>query len=205
MNTDKPSTDTPAIDKPFTDKLVGETPASETQFSETPATDKLTPSPRPLLSTPNVNHWFAAALTDPARKAQLKHDWVGLLLTEIEATPQQQASLRSLPPADAKELQAVIAQVAEHGGTIHVDRPSETGPGMLVVQPAHPGGPAATHGGPAATHGGPAATHGGPAPEAAVAGGGAAGLSVGIFHCTFDAHCRHWHCAWGPAKKQLAE
>ena len=159
--------------------------------SETQSTDKLTASPRPLLSTPNVNHWFAAALTDPSRKAQLKHDWVGLLLTEIEATPQQQASLRSLPPADAKELQAVIAQVAEHGGTIHVDRPSETGPGMLIVQPAHPGGPAATPGG--------------PVPEAAIGGGGAAGLSIGIFHCTFDAHCRHWHCSWGPAIKNLAD
>ena len=26
-------------------------------------------------------------------------------------------------------------------------------------------------------------------------------LSVGIFHCTFNAHCRKWKCGWGPAKK----
>jgi len=26
-------------------------------------------------------------------------------------------------------------------------------------------------------------------------------LSVGIYHCTFNAHCRHWKCGWGPAKK----
>jgi hypothetical protein len=25
-------------------------------------------------------------------------------------------------------------------------------------------------------------------------------LSVGIFHCTFDANCRNWHCGWGPAR-----
>jgi hypothetical protein len=29
-----------------------------------------------------------------------------------------------------------------------------------------------------------------------------ANFSVGIFHCTFDANCRHWHCGWGPAKKK---
>ena len=27
-------------------------------------------------------------------------------------------------------------------------------------------------------------------------------FSVGIFHCTFDANCRNWHCGWGPAKKK---
>lgn len=27
-------------------------------------------------------------------------------------------------------------------------------------------------------------------------------FSVGVFHCTFDANCRHWHCGWGPAKKK---
>jgi hypothetical protein len=26
-------------------------------------------------------------------------------------------------------------------------------------------------------------------------------LSVGIFHCHFDGHCRNWHCGWGPARK----
>jgi len=26
-------------------------------------------------------------------------------------------------------------------------------------------------------------------------------LSVGVFHCTFNAHCRKWKCGWGPAKK----
>jgi hypothetical protein len=29
-----------------------------------------------------------------------------------------------------------------------------------------------------------------------------ADFSVGVFHCTFDANCRHWHCGWGPAKKK---
>jgi len=28
-----------------------------------------------------------------------------------------------------------------------------------------------------------------------------ADFSVGIFHCTFDANCRNWHCGWGPARK----
>jgi hypothetical protein len=26
-------------------------------------------------------------------------------------------------------------------------------------------------------------------------------LSVGIFHCTYDANCRNWRCGWGPARK----
>ena len=26
-------------------------------------------------------------------------------------------------------------------------------------------------------------------------------LSVGVFHCTYDANCRHWRCGWGPARK----
>jgi len=29
---------------------------------------------------------------------------------------------------------------------------------------------------------------------------GVAELSLGIFHCRFDAHCRNWHCRWGPAR-----
>lgn len=28
-----------------------------------------------------------------------------------------------------------------------------------------------------------------------------ADLSVGVFHCKFDANCRNWHCGWGPARK----
>jgi hypothetical protein len=28
-----------------------------------------------------------------------------------------------------------------------------------------------------------------------------ADLSVGVFHCRFDANCRNWKCGWGPAKK----
>jgi hypothetical protein len=27
-------------------------------------------------------------------------------------------------------------------------------------------------------------------------------LSVGVFHCTFNAHCRNWHCGWGPSKSK---
>ncbi|HEY4271221.1 MAG TPA: hypothetical protein VGM65_04390 [Candidatus Udaeobacter sp.] len=26
-------------------------------------------------------------------------------------------------------------------------------------------------------------------------------LSVTVFHCTFNAHCRDWHCGWGPVRK----
>jgi len=25
-------------------------------------------------------------------------------------------------------------------------------------------------------------------------------LSIGVYHCRFDAHCRHWRCGWGPAR-----
>ena len=26
-------------------------------------------------------------------------------------------------------------------------------------------------------------------------------LSVGVFHCTYDANCRNWRCGWGPTRK----
>jgi hypothetical protein len=25
-------------------------------------------------------------------------------------------------------------------------------------------------------------------------------LSIGVYHCRFDAHCRRWRCGWGPAR-----
>jgi hypothetical protein len=32
-------------------------------------------------------------------------------------------------------------------------------------------------------------------------GGETLDFSIPIFHCTFDANCRNWHCGWGPAKR----
>jgi hypothetical protein len=29
-------------------------------------------------------------------------------------------------------------------------------------------------------------------------GGKTAELKVNFFHCKFNAHCRDWHCGWGP-------
>ena len=37
------------------------------------------------------------------------------------------------------------------------------------------------------------------APEPA--GSATAELSVGVFHCTYDANCRNWRCGWGPTRK----
>ncbi|AUH73377.1 hypothetical protein [Legionella sainthelensi] len=34
-----------------------------------------------------------------------------------------------------------------------------------------------------------------------VTGTHTADLSINVFHCTFDANCRHWHCGWGPARR----
>ncbi|MGH7121448.1 MAG: hypothetical protein ACREFP_21065 [Acetobacteraceae bacterium] len=127
---------------------------------------------RPL-TTANINGWFAEALADPARLAALRQDWVKLLLSDLSATPAERDNLASLPAEDARALQAMIAQVADHGGRIYLERSSETEPGALVVQPDR-GGPSGMR------------------------GGAQADFSVGIFHCTFDANFQHWHCGWGP-------
>lgn len=87
------------------------------------------------LTTANVNAWFAAALADPALRAALRQDWVKALLSDLAATPAERAGLTSLPAGDARALQAAMAKVADRGGTVHLDRPSETGPGKLTMRP----------------------------------------------------------------------
>jgi hypothetical protein len=124
-------------------------------------------------NTAAFNHWVKSALADPERALQLKADWRKLLITELPVSEAQKEHLRSLPEDDAKKLQNAISMVVDHGGTVRVERASETSPGLLIVEPA--------------------ATA--PAPAAAQAK-----FSVIIFHCTFDANCRNWHCGWGPAR-----
>jgi len=134
--------------------------------------DAIAPAKAP--GTAAFNRWFASVLGDPARARLLKDDWRKLLAVELPVTEEQREHLAVVPARDAKELQAAIALTVERGGTIHIERDSETGPGTLIVQP-RPG------------------VEDRPAPA----------ISVGIFHCTFDANCRHWHCAWGPARKHI--
>jgi hypothetical protein len=133
---------------------------------------KEAPSPA-LKHAPNtaaLNHWFASALADPARKRALREDWMTLLRKELPVSDSQKEHLSLVPAADAAELQRAMAMVVDHGGTIHIERESERSPGTVVVQPnTNPG---------------------------------TAKFSVGIFHCTFDANCRNWHCGWGPARKK---
>lgn len=122
-------------------------------------------------NTAAINDWFKSVLADPARANELKHAWMKLMNKELPLSAPQKEHLSLVPNRDANELQTAIAQVVQHGGTIHIERDSEHSPGLLVVHPARTD----------------AAN-----PE----------FSVGIFHCTFDANCRNWHCGWGPAKKK---
>jgi hypothetical protein len=122
---------------------------------------------KPGFTTVRLNDWFHETLADPARAGHLKRDWIKLLETDLGMTAEQRESLLHLPAKDASELQAAIARVVDHGGTIHVERPSEQSAGKLVVRPNQPAGAN---------------------PQ----------FSIGIFHCTFDANFRHWHCGWGP-------
>lgn len=126
-------------------------------------------SPVVAPDTTALNDWFKSALADPARSEELRRDWMKLLRQDLPLSERQKEHLSLVPPQDAKELQAAIAQVVEHGGTIHIERDSEQSPGELIVQPQATGKLQ---------------------PD----------FSVGIFHCTFDANCRNWHCGWGPAK-----
>jgi hypothetical protein len=134
----------------------------------------ITPEPvkAPILNTGNANQWFKSVLANPVQARQLKQDWIKLLTTDLAATSQQKENLSLVPANYAKELQGAIAQVVDQGGTIHLDRESEHSPGTLIVEPTTPPGEKAPH------------------------------LSIGIYHCTFDANCRNWHCGWGPAKKK---
>jgi hypothetical protein len=127
---------------------------------------------KPGFTTASLNDWFHATLADPARSGRLKQDWIALLETDLGMDAGQRESLLHLPAKDAGELQAAIARVVDHGGTIRVERASEHSAGKLVVRPNQAAG-----------------TN----PE-----GANPQFSIGIFHCTFDANFRHWHCGWGP-------
>ena len=127
----------------------------------------------PPPDTAALNAWFKSALADSARSNHLRKDWIKLLGEEMPLSDAQRAHLSEIPAKDAAELQAAIASVVDGGGTVHFERESMRSPGKLIVQPKKKGGAKA-------------AEKLDPA------------FSVGIFHCTFDANCRHWVCHWGP-------
>jgi hypothetical protein len=136
-----------------------------------PAVEAAEPAPaRQGANTAAFNQLFRSALADPSRAQALREDWMSLVRSELPVSQSQKEHLSGVPAKDAKELQAAIAMVVDHGGTIEIQRDSERSPGTLVVQPN--------------------------------SGPQTADFSVGIFHCTFDANCRNWHCGWGPAKKK---
>ena len=131
--------------------------------------------PAPVEKAPNTaafNQWVRSALANPERARRLKSNWRKLVMEELPISEAQKQHLYSIPEKDAHELQEAIATVVDYGGTIHLERASETSPGTLVVQPTNtawePNGAAQ------------------------------AKFTVIIFHCTFDANCRNWHCGWGP-------
>lgn len=126
--------------------------------------------------TAAFNQWAKSALADPARASQLKIDWRKLMQSELALSEEQKQHLFQIPAPDANGLQEAIAKVVDHGGTIHIERDSETSPGLLIVKPKASGAKAVHEIEP----------H----------------LSVGIFHCTFNAHCRNWRCGWGPSPKK---
>jgi len=121
------------------------------------------------VDTSRINQWFTTVLSDSAQAKNLKADWKTLFEKALPLTPGQKASITSIPEADAKELNSAVAMVVDHGGTIHLQRQSESSPGTLIIQPLENGNRTAE-------------------------------LSVGVFHCKFDANCRNWHCKWGPAR-----
>jgi hypothetical protein len=127
----------------------------------------------PPPDTAALNEWLTSALADSARSTRLRKDWIKLLGEEMPLSEAQRDHLSQIPAKDAAELQAAIASVVEHGGTVHFERESPRSPGTLIVHPKPKG-----------------------APKPAEALDPA--FSVGIFHCTFDANCRNWHCHWGP-------
>lgn len=130
-------------------------------------------SEKPNLTTHSVNAWFKEIVAHPKKSPLFKENWTKLLMSEFRLTHDQQDHISQIPAEYVADLQKAMNLVVDHGGAIRVERESETSPGKLIVEPSQPAGK--------------------PAPES---------FSVGIFHCTFDANCRHWHCGWGPAKKK---
>jgi hypothetical protein len=127
----------------------------------------------PPPDTAALNGWLTSALADSARSTHLRKDWIKLLGEEMPLSEAQRDHLSQIPAKDAAELQAAIASVVEHGGTVHFERESMRSPGKLIVQPKKKDGAK-------------------PSEKLDPA------FSLGIFHCTFDANCRNWHCHWGP-------
>lgn len=142
---------------------------------------------KPAPKTADFNEWFKSALADPKRKSGLKTNWIELVKSELPVSADQKEHLSDIPAADAKALQEAIGLVVDKGGSIHIERVNEKSPGTLIVQPAAAAAPLS-----AAVAAGGGVSSGGSVNPA---------FSVGIFHCTFDANCRNWHCGWGPAKK----
>jgi hypothetical protein len=129
----------------------------------------------PTEKAPNTaafNQWVRSALANPERARRLKSNWRKLVMEELPVSEAQKQHFYSIPEKDARELQEAIATVVDHGGTIHLERESETSPGTLVVQPSK------------------AVLKSSDDVEAK--------FTVILFHCTFDANCRNWHCGWGP-------
>jgi hypothetical protein len=120
-----------------------------------------------------VNAWLKTVLADAARAKRLKENWTQYLLAEFDATDEQVRNLAHVPPEHAAELKRAIEMVVDGGGSIRLERHSEPGPGKLIVEPT--------------------------IEQPKTPGQVTPALSVGVFHCTFDAHCRNWHCGWGPA------
>lgn len=136
------------------------------------------------VKTASINQWFASVLADPAKADKLRGNWMKLIQSELPLSEAQKEHLSLVPAEHAKELQSAIGMVVQNGGKIHIDREDEHSPGTLVVEPNHHGTKTAELTRTAEL------SH-------------TAEFSLPIFHCTFDANCRHWHCGWGPAKKKV--
>lgn len=124
-------------------------------------------------TTTDINRWFEQVLADHRRSGLLKKDWVKLAEEDSGISPLQRETLAQLPPNYVAELQAAMARVVDHGGSIRIERESEQGEGTLVVRP-----------------------HAVAKESAAENPGTGLSFNIPVYVCTFDAHCRHWHCHW---------
>lgn len=91
---------------------------------------------KPGLTTPNLNQWLKNVLSDLTMTRELRDkNWIQIIQDNFTLTKKQSENLSHVPPTQLKEMQKAIGMVLDYGGTIHVERKSEQGPGEVIVEP----------------------------------------------------------------------
>jgi len=130
--------------------------------------------PKPQLTQSTVNHLITLILDGSSQEAmqhwgELKRDFRTFFASQFSLTPEQKRHLDGIPREEVKNIQKALDEMHAKGGSVQLELPSGGNGGRLNIT-VPPG----------------------------KSSGVTTDLSIGVFHCTFDANCDDWNCGWGP-------